>query len=178
MEPARESNPDSRLTKAECSPLSLSRHVDRWPGRTRTCVASPGSRPGGPCRQSNRPSRAVIRCRPGPPALQGQGHGRVRRRCVRSAGFEPAKTWLSTRPVYQLRHEHSEPPPGVEPGHPPYEGGAASRARRRSCPPWIRTTTAGFRVRRPTVRPMGIEVWSGAPPGTRTPNQRIKNPPL
>lgn len=26
---------------------------------------------------------------------------------VRSAGLEPAATWLSTRPVYQLRHERA-----------------------------------------------------------------------
>jgi hypothetical protein len=45
---------------------------------------------------------------------------------VRSAGFEPAVTWISARPVYQLRHEHKEPPPGADPGHPPYEGGAAA----------------------------------------------------
>jgi hypothetical protein len=32
-----------------------------------------------------------------------------------------------------------EPPPGVEPGRPPYEGGAASRARRHSWPSWPRT---------------------------------------
>jgi hypothetical protein len=73
-------------------PLSLNRHS--WPGRTRTCVASPGSRPGGPCQQSNRPSkrpgggscaadpdppeaafglRAAVRCRSGPPALREPG---------------------------------------------------------------------------------------------------------
>ena len=50
-----------------------------------------------------------------------------------------------------------EPPPGVEPGHPPYEGEAASRARRRSCPSWIRTTIRGFRGRRPAVRRKGTE---------------------
>ena len=33
---------------------------------------------------------------------------------VRSAGFEPAVTWLSTRPVYLLRHEHMEPLARIE----------------------------------------------------------------
>jgi hypothetical protein len=33
-----------------------------------------------------------------------------------------SRAGLSTR----LEYEHTEPPPGVEPGHPRYEGGAAA----------------------------------------------------
>src|ERR1700760_4500814 len=34
---------------------------------------------------------------------------------VRSAGVEPASAWLSTKPVYLLRHERMEPLDGLEP---------------------------------------------------------------
>jgi hypothetical protein len=126
------------------------------------CERIPGFEPGPSTMARSRSSpelhphgaRAVIRCRPGPPALQGQGHGRVRRRAlggIRTRSYlalDQARLPVAARALRAATR--------VEPGHPPYEGGAASRARRRSCPPWIRTTTAEFRVRRPTVRPMGI----------------------
>lgn len=38
-----------------------------------------------------------------------------------------------------LGYEDVEPPSGADPDHPPYEGGAASRARRRGWPSWPRT---------------------------------------
>ncbi len=48
-----------------------------------------------------------------------------------------------------------EPPPGVEPGRPPYEGGAASRARRHGYPPWIRTRN--LRVQSAALLPVELE---------------------
>jgi len=56
-----------------------------------------------------------------------------------------------------LGYKHTEPPPGVEPGLPPYESGAASRARRRSWPSWPRTRK--LRVQSPAdlpILPMAI----------------------
>ena len=47
---------------------------------------------------------------------------------------------LASRASVSARFHHErEPPPGVEPGLPPYEGGAASRARRQSWPSRPRT---------------------------------------
>ena len=91
------------------------------------------------------------RCRPGSPALQGQGHSRVRRqgtgasdggrfrftdqqgspclrRCwVSSAGVGPALSATSTlRFLPNLGYEDVKPLPGADPGHPPYQGGAAA----------------------------------------------------
>ena len=48
-----------------------------------------------------------------------------------------------------------EPPPGVEPGRPPYEGEAAGRARRRGYPPWIRTRNLPDQNR--TLLPVELE---------------------
>jgi hypothetical protein len=41
---------------------------------------------------------------------------------------------LDSGPACIPFHHEREPPPGVEPGRPPYEGGAASRARRHELP--------------------------------------------
>src|SRR6185312_10222881 len=67
---------DLRLTEAALCPLELQRR--RSGSRTPTC----GHRFQGPAEDASNPPRngAVSRCRPGPPALQGQGHSRVRRR--------------------------------------------------------------------------------------------------
>lgn len=46
---------------------------------------------------------------------------------VRSAGVEPASAWLSTKPVYLLRHERMEPLDGLEPPAFPYEEDALAR---------------------------------------------------
>jgi hypothetical protein len=45
---------------------------------------------------------------------------------VRSAGVEPAASSISGWSLCQLGYEHVEPPPGADPGHPPYESGAAA----------------------------------------------------
>jgi hypothetical protein len=44
---------------------------------------------------------------------------------VCQAGFEPATSRPSTWRLC-LGYKHMEPPPGADPGHPPYEGGAAA----------------------------------------------------
>jgi hypothetical protein len=66
---------DLRLTEAALCPLELQRQ--RSGSRTRTCVRR-FQKTG---RDASNPPRngAVSRCRPGSPALQGQGHSRVRR---------------------------------------------------------------------------------------------------
>jgi hypothetical protein len=88
---------------------------------------------------------------PGLLPYRGRGHSRVRRRgtgasdggrfrftdqrespCLRrcwvsSAGVGPALSATSTlRLLPKLGYEDVEPPPGADPGHPPYEGGAAA----------------------------------------------------
>ena len=67
---------DLRLTEAALCPLELQRR--RSGSRTPSC----GHRFQGPAGDASNPPRngAVSRCRPGSPALQGQGHSRVRRR--------------------------------------------------------------------------------------------------
>src|SRR5467141_561783 len=48
------------------------------------------------------------------------------RGAVCQAGFEPAICRLSTWRLCLLGYKHIEPPPGADPGHPPYDGGAAA----------------------------------------------------
>ena len=93
---------------------------------------------------------AVSRCRPGSPALQRQGHSRVRRQGTGASdggrfrftehrvsvltpvlgvlGGSRTRTVsdLGAVPPTELGYEDVEPPPGADPGHPPYEGGAAA----------------------------------------------------
>ena len=95
---------------------------------------------------------AVSRCRPGSPALQGQGHSRVRRQGTGASDGgrfrftdQQAVSVLTPVLVSSVRFERTlpsascgllvplpwgcedvEPPPGADPGHPPYEGGAAA----------------------------------------------------
>jgi hypothetical protein len=93
---------------------------------------------------------------PGWPSLQGKpvvGPGAKCPRRDSNAHCPDSHSGASCRWATRTRG----PPPGVEPGHPPYEGEAASRARRQSCPSWIRTTIHGFRGRCPAVRRKGIE---------------------
>jgi hypothetical protein len=104
-------------------------------------------------------------------------------------------------PPTELGYEDVEPPSGVEPDHPPYGGEAASRARRRRCRARIRTLTpvaqndVACPISRPGIkcarrelnpharrhrylRPARLPVSPpalGAPPGTRTPNPKIKS---
>jgi hypothetical protein len=154
------------------APRPYQRHGDAdpkgkcWPGWTRTSVANPVSRTGGPCRQSNRPMRASIGCHPRPPGLQGrparwsQRHGTSGR--IRT-GIALAGHWHLGPACIPFHHER-EPPPGVEPGRPPYEGGAAGRARRHGFRGWSRTnggmvqSHAGLPAAHPeTVRGTGLE---------------------
>lgn len=110
-----------------------------WPGWTRTSVASPGSKPGGPCRQSNRPSRALPRCRAGRPPLQGAGG--------RRSGGHRALGGIRTRSIWHLGPVSL--PVGVRahgaatrcrPGSPALRGQGRSRARRHGFRGWTRTS--------------------------------------
>ena len=100
---------------------------------------------------------------------------------VCSAGVEPATDGSSSRPLYRrLEYEHMEPPPGVDPGRPQYESGAAAvrggvAAHRGFEPRLAHSECAVLPVRR-----MGNELplLLRTPPGTRTPTLRIKSPQL
>lgn len=81
--------------------------------------------------------RVELGCRPYKGQMSAGPRG-----IVSSARLERALPATSTPCLLPLGYEDPEPPPGVEPGHPLYEGEAASRARRRSYPPWIRTRKA------------------------------------
>ena len=64
----------------------------------------------------------------------------------------------SGRCLCQLGYERSkEPPPGADPGHPPYEGGVTSRVRRQRSLARIRTSIARFRAACPAVGRPGNE---------------------
>ena len=100
-----------------------------WSGRTRTFVASPGSKPGGPCQQSNRPMRAAYPSRTGRlPFTRGPlyQHELRRRECAREDLnlHDLAATRRSTVRVYQFRHERMEPLPRIERGPAAYEAAA------------------------------------------------------
>jgi hypothetical protein len=135
---------DLRLTEAALCPLELQRQ--RSGSRTSTC----GHRFQGPAGDASNPPRngAVSRCRPGSPALQGQGHSRVRRRGTGASDggrFRFAARRRSPclrRCLLPLGYEDVEPPPGADPGHPPYEGGAAAVRDGVSCPARTRTPIA------------------------------------
>ena len=92
---------DLRLTEAALCPLELQRQ--RSGSRTRICVRRFKDRPG--CSNPLR-NGAVSRCRPGLLPYKG----RVTAVCDGGA----------------LGYENVEPPPGADPGHPLYEGGAAA----------------------------------------------------
>ena len=67
---------------------------------------------------------------------------------VRSAGVEPATSRLSTWPLCRLEYEHVEPLPGADPGHPRYEGGAATVRSGLAGIPGFEPGCSGFRARR------------------------------
>lgn len=74
----------------------------------------------------------------------------------------------------RLEYEHMEPPPGVEPGHPRYEGGAAAVRGGVAAGQGLETSIGGFRIRCPAIGRSGIGTGAGirirsrALPGTRT----------
>jgi hypothetical protein len=88
-----------------------------------------------PCRQSNRPEPFPSADLGGLP-VQGAGGRRSKgHRCARPDLNRDRLAALAPRASVSARFHHErEPPPGVEPGRPPYEGGAASRARRHELP--------------------------------------------
>jgi hypothetical protein len=73
---------------------------------------------------------------------------------VSPARFERTLPTSSRWCLLPLDYEDVEPPPGVEPGLPPYGGGAAGRARRRSWPSWSRTRK--LRVQSPAGLPIPL----------------------
>ena len=117
-----ESNSDYRLTKAACWPLPLNRHEL---GAQVSNLEVPGSKPGGSAdsptaHQSPRPvpPRASRSYKERP--VVGPGGS------VSPARFERALPTSSRWCLLPLGYEDREPPPGADPGHPPYEGGAAA----------------------------------------------------
>ena len=118
-----ESNSDYGLTKAACSPLPLSRHelAGLESNRRRRTVQS----------RSAPADRATGQWSPRRVPPSASGFTKVRpvlgpRGPVCQAGFEPATSRPSTWRLCLLGYKHMEPPPGADPGHPPYEGGAAA----------------------------------------------------
>jgi hypothetical protein len=142
LEPARRIELRLSPYRGDVLPLSLSRHS--WPSRPRTWKVS-GVKARRVCQFLQRPSRAR-----GLPARRALPQGRTGRAALTRSGRTP------------VRRAHLEPPSGVEPDHPAYEAGAASRARRRSCRTRTRTSIRGFRDRCPAIRRSGIVIQNRA----------------
>ncbi len=105
-------------------------------------ASSHGSKPRRPCRQSNRPPEPFPRVELGRLPLQGATGRRSEGHHVRSAGFEPASTWPSTKPVYLFAARARGAATRCRPGPPALRGQGRSRARRRSYRGWNRTSVA------------------------------------
>jgi hypothetical protein len=76
---------------------------------------------------------------------------------VSSARFERALPTSSRWCLLPLGYEDVEPPPGVDPGHPPYEGGAAAVRGGKAGHPGFEPGNSGFRARRVCqIPPMAI----------------------
>ena len=108
-----------------------------WAPRTRTWKLSVQSRAGLPvppppiASRHSVSSRTACFTRAGPqPCVAAR---------VSPARLERALPATSRPCLLPLGYEDMEPIPGVEPGRPPYEGGAAGRAHRRGWPSWSRT---------------------------------------
>ena len=135
---------DLRLTDAALCPLELQRQ--RSGSRTPTC----GHRFQGPAEDaSTHPGME-----PSPGADPGllPYRGRVTAVCdggapaqamaVASASQTRRRSPCLRRCLLPLGYEDVEPPPGADPGHPPYEGGAAAVRGGVSCPARTRTSIA------------------------------------
>ena len=142
-----------------------------------------------PCRQSNRPSRAAIRCRPGPPALQERGHSRVRRRAL--AGIRTRNIQhlgLASLPYWSTstwsRHPGSNRATRRTKAEPQaVRGGEATGAGLEPACPWVRAKAGCLQPTRyrygrrdsnaqatrfELVRSAVVASLPRAPPGTRT----------
>jgi hypothetical protein len=134
---------DLRLTEAALCPLELQRQ--RSGSRTPTC----GHRFQGPAGDATHPGME-----PSPGADPGllPYRGRVTAVCdggapaqamaVASASRTRRRSPCLRRCLLPLGYEDVEPPPGADPGHPPYEGGAAAVRDGVSCPARTRTSIA------------------------------------
>lgn len=67
---------------------------------------------------------------------------------VSSARLERALPATSTPCLLPLGYEDMEPPPGADPGHPPYEGGAAAVRGGKATLPGFEPGTSWFRAKR------------------------------
>src|SRR5579859_924832 len=141
MEPARRIELRLPPYRGGVLPLPLNRRVAGRPGFEPEISRVKAERV---CRFPHRPSRAPTRCYPGLAVLTrnvwtlvpgARVPGAIRTRTADLLGIVTPAAW-STRT--------REPPPGVEPGRPLYEGGAASRARRRGYRGWNRTSVLLF----------------------------------
>src|SRR5262249_50304599 len=76
---------------------------------------------------------------------------------VSPARFERALATSSRWCLLPLGYEDMEPPPGADPGHPPYEGGAAAVRGGKAGHPGLEPGNSGFRARRVCqIPPMAI----------------------
>jgi hypothetical protein len=96
---------------------------------------------------------------------------------VCSAGFGPATSGISGRPLCQLEYEHLEPPGGIEPptwrlqsarsGHLSYEGAAAGQR-----------LELRFTAPEAAVLPLDDPAWSALPGGRTLTVRLLKAVPL
>jgi hypothetical protein len=128
-----------------------------WPAWNRTSVASPRSKRGGPAdratgHRSPSPGSNWAGCPyEGPPDAGPKG-------IVSPARFERALPTSSRWCLLPLGYEDIEPPPGADPGHPPYESGAAAVRGGKAGHPGFEPGNSGFRARRVCqIPPMAIE---------------------
>ena len=118
-----ESNSDYGLTKAACSPLPLSRRelAGLESNQRRHMVQSHGA-PADRATGQWSPRRV-------PPSASRSYKDRPvvgPRGIVSPVRFERTLPSASCWCLLPLGYEDMEPPPGADPGHPPYEGGAAA----------------------------------------------------
>lgn len=136
MEPARRIELRLPPYRGGVLPFSLNRHS--WRSWTRTMTTGVRARQAADylTLQREPPSGAAPDLR-----LYRSRAAAARGGDVPSARFERALPGASCQCLLPLGYEGPEPPPGADPGSPALRERGRSRARRRSCPPWIRTTT-------------------------------------
>lgn len=136
-EPPTGTDPVASSLPRMCSAIELRRRVPGFAPRRAPGTALPagllGRRDSNPdCRSQGpadchylTPHGAAPQDRTGPPAVQGRGRSHTRRRGV-PGGARTHTSGVLSAVTPASWSTGTEPPPGADPGHPPYEGGAAT----------------------------------------------------